>query len=295
MKTKNSLKNNLKLIILLLDKYIFFNFIKTCYLYLKSFFISSDITFNGWGMTTSTHLPWQETQNKESIDFEKINKNLIELIKKKKFIASQFSREENKPEKKIKHVLETLHELKWRHYIVYLSALMAKKVTKGKINFVECGVCDGLTIYYALNVLNNNKKSVFLYDSWNKIKKNFLTKNEFHHLGDYDYLDVENTKKNLKKFDKNLIFNIGYIPDVFKFHNYPKQLSWLHIDLNASKPTVGVLNFFYKKIISKGVILFDDYNHISYEKTKIAVDKFFKNKKGQFICFPTGQAIFIKI
>ena len=69
-----------KLIILLLDKYIFFNFIKTCYLYLKSFFISSDITFNGWGMTTSTHLPWQETQNKESIDFEKINKNLIELI-----------------------------------------------------------------------------------------------------------------------------------------------------------------------------------------------------------------------
>ena len=57
----------------------------------------------------------------------------------------------------------------------------------------------------------------------------------------------------------------------------------------------SINNFFYKKIDTNGVILFDDYNHLSYEPTKIAIDNFLKNKKGQFINFPTGQSIFIKI
>ncbi len=293
MKKKN---NQIKQIIILLDKYIFFNLIKTIYLYLKSFFISSGMTFNGWGMTTYTNLPWHETNNQESLEFEKINKKLIKLIKKKDFVLSQILKEEKKQEKKLTHVLQILEELKWRHYIVYISVLLAIKISKKKINFVECGVCDGLTIFYALNALKKKKNfSVFLYDSWKEMKKEFLKDNELHHLGDYGYLSLENTKKNLKSFNKNLIYNVGYIPNVFNHHTYPKNLSWLHIDLNASKPTIDVLNFFYKKIDTNGVILFDDYNHLSYEPTKIAIDNFLKNKKGQFINFPTGQSIFIKI
>jgi len=290
MKKKNS--NYFKEIIIILDKYIFFNLIKTIYLYLKSFFISSGMTFNGWGMTTYTNLPWQDTKNKDSIEFEKINKKLIMLVKKKKFVLSQILKEEEK----LKHVLKTLDELKWRHYVVYISTLLAIKTSKKKINFVECGVCDGLTIFYALNALKKKGNfSVFLYDSWKEMKKEFLKDNELHHLGDYGYLSLKNTKKNLKRFNKNLIYNVGYIPNIFDHHIYPENLSWLHIDLNASKPTIDVLNFFYKKINSNGVILFDDYNHLSYEPTKIAIDNFFKNKKGQFINFPTGQSIFIKI
>jgi len=290
MKKKNS--NYFKEIIIILDKYIFFNLIKTIYLSLKSFFISSGMTFNGWGMTTYTNLPWKDKKNKDSIEFEKINKKLIMLVKKKKFVLSQILKEEEK----LKHVLKTLDELKWRHYVVYISTLLAIKTSKKKINFVECGVCDGLTIFYALNALKKKGNfSVFLYDSWKEMKKEFLKDNELHHLGDYGYLSLKNTKKNLKRFNKNLIYNVGYIPNVFDHHIYPENLSWLHIDLNASKPTIDVLNFFYKKINSNGVILFDDYNHLSYEPTKIAIDNFFKNKKGQFINFPTGQSIFIKI
>ena len=184
--------------------------------------------------------------------------------------------------------METLHSL----YKCFIS----KKDLKKNINFVECGVCDGMTIYFALNALKNKSKfKIFLYDSWKEMKKKYLTKNELRHLGDYNYLSLNNTKNNLKKFNKSLIYNVGYIPEVFKTHRYPKNLSWLHIDLNAYKPTIDVLNFFYKKLLIGGVILLDDYNHLSYEPTKMNVDKFFKNKKGQFISFPTGQAMFIKI
>ena len=88
MKKKNI--NYFKEIIIILDKYIFFNLIKTIYLSLKSFFISSGMTFNGWGMTTYTNLPWQDTKNKDSIEFEKINKKLIMLVKKKKLFLVKY-------------------------------------------------------------------------------------------------------------------------------------------------------------------------------------------------------------
>jgi hypothetical protein len=293
MEIKN--KNYLKYFIILLDKYIFFNLIKTFHSFLRSYFFSAGITFNGWGMITYTNLPWQNTVNKNSIEFEKVNNKMKLLVKLNKFKLSQILKEENKNKKKIDHTLNILDQLKWRHYIVYISVLLAIKSHKGKINLVECGVCDGLTIFYVLNALKNKKYSIFLYDSWKKMKKEFLKKNELHHYGDYDYLDLNNTQKNLKDFKKNLIYNVGYIPQVFEKYNYPKKISWLHIDLNASKPTIDALNFFFKKILSNGVILFDDYNHLSYEPTKLAIDKFFKNKEGQFIALPTGQSIFVKI
>jgi hypothetical protein len=69
----------------------------------------------------------------------------------------------------------------------------------------------------------------------------------------------------------------------------------LHIDLNSSSPTIEALKFFYEKLNSKGIILFDDYGHQTYEPTKYAIDNFFNNLDGQLIAFPTGQAMFIKV
>ena len=42
-----------------------------------------------------------------------------------------------------------------------------------------------------------------------------------------------------------------------------------------------------------GVILFDDYG--GFADTRRIVDEFFKNKKGHFTNYPSGQGIFIKI
>ena len=192
---KNKKIGYFKYFIILLDKYVFFNLIKTFYLFLKSYFFSTGITFNGWGMITYTNLPWQNTKNKESIEFEKINNKMKLLVKSNKFKLSQILKEEKEKKKKINHVLNTLDQLKWRHYIVYISALLAIKNQKKKINLVECGVCDGLTIFYVLNAIKNKKYSVFLYDSWKEMRRDFLKKNELHHLGDYDYLNLNNTKK----------------------------------------------------------------------------------------------------
>jgi hypothetical protein len=165
------------------------------------------------------------------------------------------------------------------------------------MNIVECGVCDGLTIFYAINAYTkkNYDLKVYLYDSWKKMERKHLNDQELHHLGDYNYLNVNITKNNLRDYTENLIFNVGYIPEVLALSNYPKHLSWLHIDLNSSSPTIEALKFFYEKLNSKGVILFDDYGHKSYEPTKYVIDNFFNNLDGQLIALPTGQAMFIKV
>ena len=285
-------------ILIKIDKYFFFCSLKILYRYFKSFALRK-ITFAGWGMTTATNPPWTYNNNNEIIKFEEINNKLIQLIKDEKFILTQFRmKEEGKNRKEeIENYLLTLDAFKWRHLIVYYSFLLAKKFTQKEMNIVECGVCDGLTIFYAINAYTkkNYDLKVYLYDSWQKMERKHLNDQELHHLGDYNYLNVNITKNNLRDYSENLIFNVGYIPEVLALSNYPKHLSWLHIDLNSSSPTIEALKFFYEKLNSKGVILFDDYGHKSYEPTKYVIDNFFNNLDGQLIAFPTGQAMFIKV
>ena len=59
-------------------------------------------------------------------------------------------------------------------------------------------------------------------------------------------------------------------------------------------PTKESLKFFYPLLQSGGVILFDDYAANGYEDTKVEVDNFLLDKKGQFLHMPTGQGFFIK-
>ena len=240
-------------------------------------------TFQGWGLiTTDTVPPWENQDNKENIFFNKINENLKVLIDKKDFRLTQFEYEDTNYQK-------IIDELSWRHYIVFNSVLLASKNTSQKeMNLAECGVCDGLTIYFAVKaceLLNINKK-IYLYDAWENLENDSL---RFK----YDYLNIEVTKKNLENFNKDLIFNKGLIPNVFQKAKNPIQVNWLHIDLNSSKATKLSLDFFFEKLVPGGVIIFDDYG--GFKDTRKIVDEFFKDKNGHFTNYPTGQGIFIKI
>ena len=240
-------------------------------------------TFNGWGLiTTDTVPPWKNQNNNENIFFNKTNENLKDLTDNKNFILTQFEYEDANYRK-------ILDELSWRHYIVFNSVLLASKNgSNNKMSLAECGVCDGLTIYFAVKAceLLNIDKKIYLYDAWQNLQNDNLRFN-------YDYLNIDITKKNLENFSNNLIFNKGLIPSVFQKAENPTQINWLHIDLNSSEATQYSLEFFFDKLVCGGVILFDDYG--GFRDTRKIVDQFFKSKNGHFINYPTGQGIFIKI
>ena len=240
--------------------------------------------FSGWGLEiNNTKPPWVINPTESDITFLNTNEEILNHIKENKFNITQFEYY-NTDFKKI------LNELKWRHYLIFNSCLnLIQSTDNKKKTLVECGVCDGLTFFFAANALfsKNVDFEGFLYDSWSKFS--FNDKKDIY---DYSYLSVDTAKQNLSKFKEHLNYLEGKIPDTFDNPISPKKIDFLHIDLNSSDATLNTLEFFYEKVSNNGVIIFDDYGRIEYEKK--VIDTFFNNKIGNFISIPTGQAIFVK-
>ena len=88
----------------------------------------------------------------------------------------------------------------------------------------------------------------------------------------------------------------GYIPEIFdECVHHPNAIDWLHIDLNSAEATLETLNYYFPKLNTGGVVLFDDYGHGGYVDTKNAVDHYFGRSSGILFPLPTGQAIFFKL
>jgi hypothetical protein len=262
--------------------------------FIKKIFFSTknddyNTSFSGWGMkTTFPKPPWVNSNSVDDLSFISYHNELKSLVNEKKFFLSQFYLSDTNYEK-------ILEELKWRSYIIYNSIICSINLSKNNnFKIVECGVCDGLTIFYALSACKFKKVSFkgYLYDSFNKMRDEYLDIKDIKQPGNYNYLNIEQTQKNLQMYENDIIFNKGYIPEIFLDGNNPTDISWLHIDLNSAKATLESLEFFFPKIIDSGVVIFDDYG--SFDSTREIVDNFLKDKQGHFINFPTGQSMFIK-
>ncbi len=245
--------------------------------------------FSGWGMKTIVYPPWQSNRaDALTKEFFTVAEELKRLVLNNQFVLSQFEEIYDKG--------KLLDGLLWRHYLVYWSAKYAAERTSAKVKvLVECGVCDGLTAYFAINASSRSfGVEAHLYDAWEGMRKDLLEESEKIQLGNYSFLELSRTEKNLSEFVGMLTFHKGYIPESFLNIPSPEQIVWLHIDLNASIPTTHTLEEFFPRIPKGGIILFDDYLGTFYPDTKVAIDRFFSDKEGILLPMPTGQAIFFK-
>ena len=248
----------------------------------RTFFIKPK--FSGWGMKTEAELPWNDEYvgdifRQASIDI------------KKNFEFSKNTTGTNK---------NNVDTLLWRHWIVSHSVLHAIKFADSvNYNFVECGVGDGMTSFFALREISSqktiSKPTMHLYDSWDMMKKESLLENESHYVGRYANLDINITKKNLAEFSDIVIYHRGYMPESFEtLPKSPDSIVYLSIDLNSAKPTLATLEYFFPRLAKGGTILFDDYGQEGYQDTKKAIDKFFSNKPGILFKLPTSQTIYYR-
>ena len=249
-------------------------------------------TFSGWGMTTtSTYPPWSPSykggQLKVVRDFESTHRNLLMRVKTKKIKLTQF------PENHFRRQ-RVLEGLKWRHYFVFWSArLAALQASRGKINLAECGVCDGLTLFFAVHAvaLKAKKVNAFAYDAWAPMSGQGLYQKENNLKGAYSHLSLENTQKNLRDVPGRLVYNQGQIPSSFGRSQNPSRIDWLHIDLKSASATDHSLEFFFSRLSPGALILFDDYGWRAHIETKKKIDRFVLRKNLNLLHLPTGQAI----
>jgi hypothetical protein len=257
-------------------------------------------TFSGWGMTTDgLNPPWigerpsgNQAGESSSVhlgaQFRLTHDNLVEEVEAGRFTLSQFQNRHSQ-----RRVLE---ELMWRHFIVYWTAAYAASSCAGKaVNLVECGVCDGLTAYFAVSAAQalSSEWHGYLYDAWEGMKAEQLLPSESNMAGNYSYLNIESTRRNLTALAPHLTFNQGFIPESFRTARNPDSVNWLHIDLNSANATLAALEFFADKLAPGAIVLFDDYGSVRYADTKHLVDKFLSSRQGMLLPFPTGQGAFI--
>jgi O-methyltransferase len=160
-------------------------------------------------------------------------------------------------------------------------------------DFVECGVWRGgssMMIALTLNELNVNNRQIFLYDTFegmseptendvdfrggnadNLLKQNVEDKqNSVWCLADFQ--DVQNNMKLTNYPVHKIKFVQGKVEDTIP-QTISESIALLRLDTDWYESTAHELKYLYPKLITKGVLIIDDYGH--WEGCRKAVDEYF--------------------
>ena len=90
-----------------------------------------------------------------------------------------------------------------------------------------------------------------------------------------------------------LTFHKGFIPAVLA--TLPEaQWSFIHIDVDMFEPTLASLDYFYPRMVNRGVIICDDYGSLLFPGARKAWDQFCDRRAIRFVVLETGQSVILK-
>jgi hypothetical protein len=85
----------------------------------------------------------------------------------------------------------------------------------------------------------------------------------------------------------------GWIPACFEPAS-GRSFRLVHIDVDLYEPTKASLEFFYPRMVDRGVLLFDDYGHVTCPGARKAIDDFFRSRPEKVVELTCGQAFVIR-
>lgn len=124
-----------------------------------------------------------------------------------------------------------------------------------------------------LNKFSNGKR-VLLFDTFTGIP--IKSEIDTHLVGDFNDSNYEQVKEHFKNYNNVKVIQ-GLFPDSVGSHiKESDRFCFVHIDVDQYQSTIDSLNFFYNKIVTGGVIVFDDYGHLA--GVDKAINDFFSDK-----------------
>jgi len=184
-------------------------------------------------------------------------------------------------------------DVRWR---MWLLTMLAQSCQQLPGNFAEFGTWRGGCAYMILSRTSvEPSHRFFLFDTFTGIPPDRLTERERkegfadrHKDTSLEYVDDL-----LARWHPRYVLCPGNIFETLGAVDVG-MLSFAHIDLNAAAPTRVALEFAYKRMVSGGVIVFDDYGQADYEEQRVTVDEFFRELPETLVAVPTSQAFVIK-
>ena len=117
-------------------------------------------------------------------------------------------------------------------------------------------------------------------------KDNFYRKGAF---GDTSLAEVQEFLSDCK----NISIYTGFFPDTAGPVS-GKTFSFVHVDVDIYRSVLDSCQFFYPRLVSQGMMVFDDPGFADCSGAKLAVEEFFSDKEEFPIYLATGQVLVIK-
>jgi O-methyltransferase len=187
---------------------------------------------------------------------------------------------------------EDLH-IEWR---VAVACWAAKHGSHLEGDFVECGTNTGIMSLAICCYLdfNSTGKRFFLFDTFNGIPPDQISpKERDREKENAYYCDCWATAaRNFKPYP-NVTLVRGRVPEILASADIAR-VCYLSIDMNIAYPERAAMEFFWDKLVTGAVVLFDDYDWIPYREQKLTLDEFAANHGVEILPLPTGQGLLIK-
>ncbi|NJN39930.1 MAG: hypothetical protein HC807_02355 [Gammaproteobacteria bacterium] len=103
---------------------------------------------------------------------------------------------------------------------------------------------------------------------------------------------VHYIRQSMKPFP-GVAIHEGWIPAVFA--ELP-EIGWayVHVDVDLHGPTLATLEYFYPRLVARGVLICDDYGAPTFPGARRAWHAFCDGNQLPFVVLPTGQAVLMK-
>lgn len=168
----------------------------------------------------------------------------------------------------------------------------AKQTAQLPGDVAEVGVYQGGTAKLLAKVFEATNKVVHLFDTFTGVPPGDPTK-DMHKEGDFADTSLKSVKNFLRDCNNIQLYK-GIFPKTSKPLNKQK-FCLIHIDVDLYKSVMDCCAFFYPRMESGGIMIFDDYGFVTCPGAKKAVDEFFKDKPEFPSYLPTGQSIVTRL
>lgn len=190
------------------------------------------------------------------------------------------------------------------HWRVYVALWAAQQAALVPGDFVECGVNRGFVSSSIMASLdwNNRDRDFYLLDTFQGLDERFvspeernegaLERNAEHLKSGFYVSSVDSVRANFAEWPRAKVVQ-GAIPESLTQVS-SESVAFLHIDLNCSPPELAALQFFWPKLSSGAIVLFDDYAYVGYELQKTPIDEVVAAWGHSVLALPTGQGLLVK-
>ena len=170
-------------------------------------------------------------------------------------------------------------------------------------DLVECGVFKGDMSWVVASVLGQAMagRMFYLYDSFEGFSPALSSPEDypdnpgFFEFANKIYRDpaIYETVKARFAGMPNVKIVRGFLPDSLSIA-MPERIAFLHVDLNSPAAEIAVLEALFDRVVVGGLIVFDDYGWLHYQRLRDAEDRFMAERGHAILELPTGQGLVVK-